>query len=872
MNRHDIANQALGYDDSVAPHLFPQAFSSHHGSDSRPFSMMSRRGSDVDTFRNMGSGSTSRAPSEFGHLSHSTAQDISSSASIRPTVTSTTHDSLVRPLLTIDTYKDSPAKSGLGNDGPEIPRKARTLASPQDQLPGMFLSTTPTSPTVPTSPRMGNNESTGAYRDLSKGAVVEINHEGNPAEPTKHPKIVASPRQSRQFSISSLPLSSIEMPGLTAAAEFLPPDSQSVGKSQFSTPVLIPDGSGPPSWNNDMGDQVTGFAVASSKRNADFHALFPSLPEDDYLIETYSCAISRDLLIQGRMYVSEAHLCFHSNIFGWITSFTVAFADVVSIEKRNTAYLIPNAICIRTLQNRYLFSSLVSRDLTYSMLVSVWRMSSPSQTAQEVAASMSDASEENDLSDDDDDDKKSAEAAAPGLTAETATPSNAAPSVTSPNPRDGTDAPRTSRTPEQINEGIAIGKNESNSTPNAKGKSEGMTKREKLRRHLSKARKNIKKKDPMSANPATTVAGDDDNSDDSDSSMSEGADGSEDHPTTTCDCDSEQAHLANVVLDEVFDATPQQVFDLIFVNDFMEKFWSDNQKLFDIDIGEWSSDKVTMPDATAARAVSYTKPLNGPIGPKQTKCLITDEQLHMDFDKFCTAVTTTRTPDVPSGNNFAVRTRQCFTWAEYGRCRLYVTCAVEWTGRSMIKGVIDKASVEGQKEYYRSLSDSIREYIMDHPDVYGGRKAVTSKARQDAAVSEAKSSAESAGKGGKQVKSAVSAAASSIEPFTPSPSVLILTVLIIVLLISNVWVYMRGSPGSMRDPNNPHRLLIPTRPKQLDMRQANVVLQDEVQNLLDTLANSRRITEEIELDLRELQKFIQKESKHRHSRTASTEL
>ena len=30
---------------------------------------------------------------------------------------------------------------------------------------------------------------------------------------------------------------------------------------------------------------VTGFAVASNKRNADFHELFPTVPEGDYLIE-----------------------------------------------------------------------------------------------------------------------------------------------------------------------------------------------------------------------------------------------------------------------------------------------------------------------------------------------------------------------------------------------------------------------------------------------------------------------------------------------------------------------------------------------------------------------------------------------------------
>jgi hypothetical protein len=38
----------------------------------------------------------------------------------------------------------------------------------------------------------------------------------------------------------------------------------------------------------DLGEDdfpVTGFAVASNKRNADFHELFPTVPEGDYLID-----------------------------------------------------------------------------------------------------------------------------------------------------------------------------------------------------------------------------------------------------------------------------------------------------------------------------------------------------------------------------------------------------------------------------------------------------------------------------------------------------------------------------------------------------------------------------------------------------------
>ena len=114
------------------------------------------------------------------------------------------------------------------------------------------------------------------------------------------------------------------------------------------------------------------------------------------------------------MYVSEAHLAFHSNIFGWVTSIVVPFAEIVSIEKRNTAYLIPNAISVRTLHARYLFSSLVSRDLTYSMLVCIWRMSTPSEAAQQVAKALSDESDEEAASENEEHDSEQAKNAASG--------------------------------------------------------------------------------------------------------------------------------------------------------------------------------------------------------------------------------------------------------------------------------------------------------------------------------------------------------------------------------------------------------------------------------------------------------------------------
>ena len=88
------------------------------------------------------------------------------------------------------------------------------------------------------------------------------------------------------------------------------------------------------------------------------------------------------------------------------------------------------------------------------------------------------------------------------------------------------------------------------------------------------------------------------------------------------------------------------------------------------------------------RNMSYIKPLNGSLGPKQTKCEIKDETVHCDFETYISTVTTTRTPEVPSGGVFAVKTRTCITWAGPISSKVVVTTQVEWSGRSFIKGAV----------------------------------------------------------------------------------------------------------------------------------------------------------------------------------------
>ncbi|KAI9585291.1 protein Aster-B isoform X2 [Glossina fuscipes] len=108
-------------------------------------------------------------------------------------------------------------------------------------------------------------------------------------------------------------------------------------------------------------------------RSQDFKKLFKDVPSDERLIVDYSCALQTSLLLQGRLYISQNYVCFHANIFGWETCLIIKWKDVTSITKEKTALVIPNAISICTLKEKYFFSSFTTRDKTFLILFRVWQ-------------------------------------------------------------------------------------------------------------------------------------------------------------------------------------------------------------------------------------------------------------------------------------------------------------------------------------------------------------------------------------------------------------------------------------------------------------------------------------------------------------------
>lgn len=400
--------------------------------------------------------------------------------------------------------------------------------------------------------------------------------------------------------------------------------------------------------------KLTGFAVANKKRNKDFHQTFRTVPEDDYLIEDYSCALQKEILLAGRIYISEGHICFISNILGWVTMLVISFDEIVSVEKENTAMVFPNAIAVQTLQARHTFRSLLSREATYELVIGIWKLSHPNlksslNGARVDAGGTGDKTEKveptgsddgSDVSDEEeevyDEDEEEEDESGSIINTAAHTAANAGDDPNEPRPV----------TRKASNLGAAIGAAAGGVPTQSDGKAG------------DKAAA-VSAATPDFPGPAT-------------------------HGPT--ECSDGDTHYAKVLKDEVIPAPLGKIYSMMFgpaSGGFISKWMIDELKVTEL---QMEDDKKGLSEEKPTRFYSYIKPLYAAIGPKSTKCLSTENLDAFDLEKAVSVTITTQTPDVPSGNVFSVKTRYCLMWAPGNSTRVLVNCTVEWTGKSWLKG------------------------------------------------------------------------------------------------------------------------------------------------------------------------------------------
>ncbi|KAL6704208.1 hypothetical protein ACN47E_008465 [Coniothyrium glycines] len=414
----------------------------------------------------------------------------------------------------------------------------------------------------------------------------------------------------------------------------------------------------------------TGFAVAPPKRNRDFHNLFKSVPEDDYLIEDYSAALQKEILLHGRLYVSEGHLCFSSNILGWVTNLVISFDEVVSVEKKSTAVLFPNAIVIQTLHARNVFASFLARDTTYDLIIGIWKISHPnlksslngvtvdgSGTGDKTEKAESIGSEDDSSQDSDDEvyDEDAEDDDGLGSFTEAGEGSVA-----------GSDG------------GSVVAEITNRKVSGAIAQAAGGG------GELSETMK-------AATNSAAAV---------------QDFPGPAAHAPTECGDNGQ--HYDKLLIDTTIPAPLGKVYSLMFgpaSGAFMRKWLVDDQKSLDLQLED---DKKGLGEDRKSMSYSYIKPLSAPVGPRQTRCNIDMVLEQFDLEKAVSVQCSTANPDVPNGNIFLTKTRYCMMWGPNNSTRLIMTFTVEWSGKSWLRGPIEKGANDGQMSYATSLTAALR--------------------------------------------------------------------------------------------------------------------------------------------------------------------
>ncbi|SCU83511.1 LADA_0C11870g1_1 [Lachancea dasiensis] len=440
----------------------------------------------------------------------------------------------------------------------------------------------------------------------------------------------------------------------------------------------------------------TDYHYALDERNAELHRIFKSIPEDDRLLDDFSCALSREFLFQGRLYVTETNLCFNSNLLGWVTHVVIAMKDITIIEKTSTAGLFPNGIAIETRLGRHQFVSFISRDPTFEFIKTVWGKCRASPVSEAVDLN-SEAARVSSLREN----LQRSQSDLVATTLSTETPFDIPPSRASMVSDNDAEIEEAILSVDDFTPTIVMGKQRSRKSGNddddeseSESEDEGAIEDGSDSEESSQARTSSQKVYGLKSETGFEYDG----------------------PTffqETPFLYDPEANNETVLAEVEFDAPPGVIYQLIFSSDktdFLQMFLK----------GQNSSNLSTIPafdqvnkDGQQYREYTYTKALNYAVGPKSTKCHALETVLTLDYENCINVVNTTKTPDVPSGNSFSVKTRYMMRWASATTSILRVSFWVDWTGGSWIKAMIDKSCKAGQVEATEQFIELLKTFVND---------------------------------------------------------------------------------------------------------------------------------------------------------------
>lgn len=423
--------------------------------------------------------------------------------------------------------------------------------------------------------------------------------------------------------------------------------------------------------------KTTPYRYATIRRNVEFHQIFRSHDLTDRLLDDFACALSREILLQGRAYVTESSICFNSNLLGWVTSLVVLFSDVTRIEKKSTAGLFPNGILIETSTSKHNFASFLSRDSTYVFIRTIW-LHAVGKDLADLDSLSNDESRKKNSEDHQENSQRRI--------------SNYIMSIDEDDQNDGDwseDQMENTDDNNDNHDNDAYSLDGDKEERGLKGHNGGSESSRLPQRDYVVLKKSSQYQNngPL-FNSATTI-------------------------TQLFEDSEEEIEAANVTLD----APLGIVFDIMFgsVNTAFHRKVLDTQGATEVTkYGPFMANEEDL--SILERKYSYRRPLGFSIGPKSTKCCVTEVIEHQDYAGHVVVLSITATPDVPSGGFFTVRTRHYFLWAEDNHTNLRVAFFVKWTGNSWIKNMVEKLTLSAQKAVNTEIIEMLKVEIQEQTE------------------------------------------------------------------------------------------------------------------------------------------------------------
>ncbi|KXS14569.1 GRAM-domain-containing protein [Gonapodya prolifera JEL478] len=173
----------------------------------------------------------------------------------------------------------------------------------------------------------------------------------------------------------------------------LRPPSTVVDSRLNSSATLIQDTLSEP----DTGEmhQSSPQTAVLAKKSRDLRKLFNIVEDTEPIfVEDFVCALQKDaLLVQGKLYISDSWICFHSNILGYTTTIKIPSSTITTVEKKATALVIPNSLQVNTADQKYVFTSFLRRDEAFAF-IELSRVHSRSLPSEEEEFREADVEEE----------------------------------------------------------------------------------------------------------------------------------------------------------------------------------------------------------------------------------------------------------------------------------------------------------------------------------------------------------------------------------------------------------------------------------------------------------------------------------------------